>query len=128
VSDRVWWLFAVQVFAGAVWAAHELGVFLMYFETIREDERTSVLTKFNLLTSLSMAAGTVLGGWLLDALGAGRLAYACVFLASVGARAASLLLLWRLHTARTGAPPPTGEILSAASGVLEGPVAPSRPR
>lgn len=130
VSDRVWWLVAAQVFAGAVWAAHELGVFLMYFETIREDERTSVLTKFNLLNSLSMAGGTVLGGWLLEGLGGGRGAYAGLFVASVGARAATLLLLRRVRPVHMSPATSAAEIVAAGAGagVSEGPILPETGR
>ena len=47
-AHAFWQLIALQFMAGAVWAAYELAMFLMFFEAARRDERTSILTLFNL--------------------------------------------------------------------------------
>ncbi len=100
VSDNFWWLLAVQLLSGAAWAAHELGLFLMNVETIHEDERASVLSKFNLMNALATAGGSALGGMMLGALGEQKSAYFAVFIASAVARAAALPLLSRVGRAR----------------------------
>ena len=44
VSNNFGWLIFVQVLAGLTWAAYELAMFLLFFETIDAAERTSMLT------------------------------------------------------------------------------------
>ncbi len=69
VSDNFYWLCAVQIVAGAAWAAYELAMFLLFFETMPAEERTSLLTTFNFAHALATAAGSLLGGacWPLSA-------------------------------------------------------------
>jgi len=101
VSGNFWWLLAAQALGGAAWAAHELALFLMYVETIPENERASVLTKFNLMNALAMAGGSALGGFLLGRLGENQTAYIAVFAASVAARGAAIVLLTRVLPGRS---------------------------
>jgi MFS family permease len=96
VSDSFFYLAGVQVVAGIAWGAYELATFLLVFETIREEERTSVLTTFNLANAVAMVAGSLIGGALLHRLGDDRDAYFTIFLLSAGARSLTLLLLFRL--------------------------------
>lgn len=79
ISDSIWYLLLVQLVAGAIWAAYELASFLMLFETIPEEERTSVLTTFNLANAIATVGGALLGGALLAALGTNREAYFVLF-------------------------------------------------
>ncbi len=95
VSSSVEWLIVVQCVAGAVWAAYELATFLLLFETIPEEERTSVLTLFNASHALATVAGAGLGGWLLHAMGTDRQAYLMIFAFSGGVRIVTLALLAR---------------------------------
>ena len=93
VSDHFAWLLAIQVVAGVVWAAYELAFFLLFFEAIPEETRTSVLTLYNLANTSAWVAGSGLGGLLLYALGTQPWAYLLLFgLSSVG-RGFALLLL-----------------------------------
>jgi MFS family permease len=94
-GESVMWLFVVQLIAGAVWAAYELTTFLLLFETIREEERTSVLTTYNLAHALFTVAGAGLGGWILSAMGTDINAYMAVFLISGCVRLPTLALLYR---------------------------------
>ncbi|MBM4089393.1 MAG: MFS transporter, partial [Planctomycetes bacterium] len=71
VTQDFGWLAAVQVVSGVVWAAYELAFFLLFFESIRDEERTSVLTVYNFINSLAWVSGAVLGGALLVSTGAG---------------------------------------------------------
>ena len=95
VSSSVVYLFFVQLVAGAVWAAYELATFLLLFETIDEEERTSVLTTFNLANAIATVGGSALGGFLLSMMGTDRAAYLSIFAISSGARVLTLFLLAR---------------------------------
>lgn len=93
VSTATGYLMALQVVGGVLWACYELGTFLLLFETIPDEERTSVLTSFNLLNALAIAAGSAAGGLLLGRVGQGRSAYMLLFLASSVGRLVTLPLL-----------------------------------
>jgi len=96
VSDRFAYLLGVQLLAGCAWAAYELATFLLIFETIDEDERTSLLTLFNLVNAVLIVGGSLLGGLLLKTLGQDHMAYATLFALSAVARGVTLLLLIRV--------------------------------
>ena len=59
ISNNFWFLILVQLFSGTAWAAYELAVFLICFNSIRAEERTSVLTIFNLTTTAAMVLFTL---------------------------------------------------------------------
>lgn len=94
-SDEIWYLFLVQLVAGAVWAAYELATFLLLFETIAEEERTSVLTTFNLGNALAIVGGSTLGGAVLSTMGSDHAAYMAIFAISGGVRLLTIPLLGR---------------------------------
>jgi MFS family permease len=96
MSDSFGVLLVAQAAGGMAWAAHELGMFLGFFETIAEEERTSVLTTFNFANAAALVCGSVLGGVLLRAMGTTLAAYAVLFALSFAARSASLLMLGHL--------------------------------
>jgi hypothetical protein len=91
-----WYLMLIQLLAGTFWGAYELGTFLFQFETIRQEERTSMLTTFNLANSTALAVGSLIGAGVLTSLGESALAYYCVFGASSALRGLALLLLRRV--------------------------------
>jgi MFS family permease len=95
VSGEIWWLIIVQVLAGAAWAAYELATFLLLFETIPEEERTSVLTLFNAMHALATVCGAACSGWLLHAMDTTAAAYLTVFALSGCVRLALIVLLAR---------------------------------
>ncbi|MCY2965807.1 MAG: MFS transporter [Planctomycetota bacterium] len=92
-ADNFWMLAGVQFLAGAVWAAYELAMFLLFFETVRREERTSILTMFNLANSVALVIGAIIGGCVLKTLGQCREAYLFLFAVSSFARAGALLVL-----------------------------------
>ncbi len=94
--DSLGWLLVGQVFAGIAWAGYELGTQLLTMEMIRREERTSVLTFFNLANAAALAFGALLGGTLLQRLGQDRDAYSVIFVLSTLGRAGSVLLLLRV--------------------------------
>lgn len=93
VSDAFAWLFALQLVAGAVWAAFELATLLSFFEYIPAASRTTVLSMYNLANALAIAAGALLGTLILRAFEGSGGAFAVLFLASSAARVLALPLL-----------------------------------
>jgi MFS family permease len=100
VSDDYWYLVGVQVLSGAMWSMYELAAFLIIFETIRENERTSLLTTYNLVNTVGTALGSILGGMLLAAFPSDRQGYHAVFAVSTVARLITGILLLRLGSGR----------------------------
>lgn len=101
-SGNFWYLMAIQAAAGASWAAYELATLLLIFETVRETERTSIMTSYNVLNSLAIVLGSFMGGALLLVWGEHVRTYVAIFTLSTVARAATLLLLARVAGYRVG--------------------------
>lgn len=104
-TEQLWALVLVQVLAGLVWGAYELATFLLMFETIREDERTSVLTLFNLANAGSIIFGSLVGAGILLGFDQSMRGYMIVFGASTLMRLCTVGLLFRV-TAETTHPEP----------------------
>jgi MFS family permease len=96
ISDRFWYLIVVQLLGGAAWAAYELAVFLIGVNSVRAEERTSVLGVFNLATTAGIVAGSILGGGVLILLGQSREVYYILFAGSSILRLGSLYFLPRI--------------------------------
>ncbi len=99
VSARVGFLVGVQVVAGASWACYELAMMLLFFDAVRERERTSVITVFNLGLAVATVAGAGSGGLLLRWMGEDQTAYFIVFAVSAALRLLTLPLLRRIRHA-----------------------------
>jgi MFS family permease len=99
-AQGYWQLVAIQFFAGAVWAAYELAMFLMFFEAAPRDERTSILTIFNLANAVALVIGALIGGSILKVLGGSHEAYLVLFAVSSFARAGTLVFLKLAPAAR----------------------------
>jgi MFS family permease len=98
VSEDFYFLLAVQVLSGIAWAAYELGSFLLIFDIVPFQERTSVLTLHNLANSIAMAGGSFLGALILWRLGENPTGYKAVFLGSSAARLLALPFYLQLST------------------------------
>ena len=98
VSSNYIWLMALQLVAGAAWGAYELALVLLFFETIHESERTSLLTLYNVANSIALAVGSLIGVAMINGLGISAASYLWVFAASTACRALVLLLLRRVRT------------------------------
>lgn len=124
VSDRYWFLLAIQLAGGVAWGAQELGVLLLLFETIRDDERTSMLTTFNFLNAVVLAAGSLIGATVLGLLTEGAGAFLAVFLLSTALRVLTVPLLWRLKPSREPVVPMPIRVLAVrpAGGSIQRPV------
>ena len=96
ISNSFPYLFAVQILSGVSWAAYELAMLLLFFETIRPEERTSILTTFNFANALATAAGSLLGGGLLAFCGKTQSVYLLLFALSSMARLLTLIGLMRV--------------------------------
>lgn len=72
-------MMTLQFVGGVVWAAYELAMFLSFFETVRPEERTSILTIYNLGNALALGVGAVIGGLTLKLLGEAPGAYLFLF-------------------------------------------------
>ncbi|MCA9223117.1 MAG: MFS transporter [Planctomycetales bacterium] len=128
-GDHFAWLLTIQLVGGVAWAAYELAFFLMFFESIAEDERTSVLTLYNLANTTSWVLGSLLGGWLLTQMGATHAAYLWLFgLSSVG-RGAALWLLSKVPATEVEAAPIGVRTVAVrpAGNAMDAPILPSMP-
>ena len=96
VSRSYPYLMCVQVVSGVCWAAYELAMLLLLFDSLKEEERISVLTVYNLAASMATAGGSLLGGLLLTLLGQSYEAYLALFGLSSAVRATTLLMLMRV--------------------------------
>ena len=94
-------LVVAQILAGGAWAAYELSQLLLFFETIHEEERISMLTTFNVANSISMLTGSLAGGAILHGLGKDHGGYMILFALSAGLRAAAWLV-WARRKAERG--------------------------
>ncbi|MBL9083615.1 MAG: MFS transporter [Planctomycetales bacterium] len=101
VSNNYWFLLALQIGGGFGWAAYELAWFLLFFEMLPKEERTSVLTTFNFGHSLASVVGSLLGGTVLLSLGAERPVYLGIF---VGSAVLRLLVFATLRPRFTASP------------------------
>jgi hypothetical protein len=124
ISENFAFLFITQLASGAVWAAYELGLFLMLLETTKEDERTSVVSQYQFVNSLAMAVGNGIGAlvlWKMDASWAG---YGVVFGMSLVARLLTVPLLMRTRAGSAHAPHMELETLAVrpSGGSVDAPV------
>jgi len=100
VSTDPLYLLLMQIIGGMAWACYEFATFLLLFETIRDEERTSVLTSFNFVNAAAVAIGGMLGGLILKSAGVTFAAYMLIFALSSFGRLLTLPILHRLAEVR----------------------------
>jgi len=93
VSQSIPYLLVVQTLSGAVWGTWEFATLLLIFDKIRNDERTSVLTMYNLGNAMAIVGGSMIGGMLLNGFGKTYTAYFIVFGVSACLRALTIIPL-----------------------------------
>lgn len=93
VSSDLGWLLFVQVLGGAAWAAHELAMLLLFFDSIPREDRTRVLSLYNFANAAAMCAGTALGAMALHHFGELAETYLLLFAASSAVRLLPLIQL-----------------------------------
>ena len=129
ISNDYGFLLAIQLVSGIAWGAHELATFLLFFDAIRPEQRTRVLTWYNLANATAVVIGTSLGALLLRDQGLSFAGYAVLFWISASARALTLPLLAWLPDAHPAAAVPAMGILAArpSAGSIDRPVLADRP-
>lgn len=129
LSSNFCYLMVLQALGGAAWGAYELSIFLLFFETIPARERTGILTWYNVANSAALASGSLLGGWVLHALGVTPQAYLWVFAGSSLLRGLTVLLLVRMPKTEVEASPmplrPIG--VQPSAGSFDSPILPAMP-
>ena len=116
-------MFAIQAVSGILQGAWELAAFLLFLETIPSEERTSVMTGYFFLSSLAMAAGSLVGAAILGD-SPSPATYALVFAVSTGARLVALVLLPFVHVEVLRAIPLVSSTLAVRlnAGSIEAPI------
>lgn len=99
ISPNPGFLVVMQVLAGMTWACYEFATFLLLFEAIRDEERTSMLTSFHFMNAGAQALGGAIGGALLRFGGVNFGAYMFIFALSGVGRLMTLPLLRSLGAA-----------------------------
>ncbi len=127
VSSDFTYLIVAQLGAGAMWGAYEMGSFLLIFEALREEERTSLWTTYNLFNAIAMVAGSLVGAQMLHALGRDAPAYAAVFIVSGVVRLVAVAYFLRMREAvRTPVPVAMGvDAVRPSAGSITKPILPS---
>ena len=93
VSTHFTWLLCVQTLSGVLWAAYELGFFLMFFEVLPKDRRVRMLTVYNFANSSAIFVGASVGATILWWGGMGASSYWTLFGLSSAGRLLSLGIL-----------------------------------
>lgn len=93
VSNDFWFLLGLQVAGGAVWAAQELAMMLLFFESIPRASRTRTLAHFNLANAAAMATGTAIGAIGLRYFGEAPGTYLLLFASSSVIRILAVMIL-----------------------------------
>ncbi|WII71792.1 MFS transporter [Bdellovibrio sp. 22V] len=95
ISSHSYYIFALQLLSGLSWAFVEVGLSLIFFKDIKQEEKVPVLTVYNLLNSLAIIFGTYVGGKFLWYFGENVVSYYAVFILGTVARAAGFVPLYR---------------------------------
>ncbi len=121
VSQSFAWLLVAQALAGMAIGAVELSGWLCVYHLIHPRDRASLWTFYQVCNTSAMAAGSLAGGWMLDAMGRDGGAYTGVFAVSMALRLllpGGLVLWWWWRRTQCAA----GVAESDARGELPGPV------
>lgn len=94
VSEALPWLIFIQAINGCMWAAYELGFFLLFFEALPQSQRVKMLTYYNFANTASWCLGATVGAMVLNAFDASIQGYHTLFyLSSIGRGVALVYLL-----------------------------------
>ncbi len=93
VCANFWYILAIQILAGCVWAAFELATILMIFETIGNEVRITALTFYNVANAVVISIASLVGATLLDAMPGKTSTYFILFGLSCAGRLATVFVL-----------------------------------
>jgi MFS family permease len=130
VSHSMAFLIGLQIFGGMAWAAFELAMLLLFFETIPREQRVTMLSVYNAGNATAIVIGATLGATLMHSFTDIRSAYLTVFGVSGLARLLALLLIPRHPPQLEGVEPPAGLRTVAVrpeEGGIERPILPGIP-
>jgi MFS family permease len=116
LSSSLWWLAAIQIMSGIAWAAYELGFFLSFFETLPHNQRTRLLTIYNLANTSAICIGALVGWTVLNHFGCHSTTYYFLFGASSIGRLLCLGILIGLALPKRAAKSIAMRILSIRPG------------
>ncbi len=94
VSQNIYWLIFIQTINGVMWAAYELGLFLMFFEALPAQSRVKMLTLYNLANTSAWCIGATVGACLLSYWGTTVNAYYGLFALSATGRVVAVVYLY----------------------------------
>tara|TARA_R110002073_G_scaffold38537_4_gene110427 strand:+ start:10926 stop:12416 length:1491 start_codon:yes stop_codon:yes gene_type:complete len=100
LSSNFWWIAMIQIISGTVWAAYELGFFLLIFDAVPASRRTKMLTLYNFANCTSWCFGAAIGGGILAYFEASEKAYWMLFGISSLGRLMALSLLVGIQPGR----------------------------
>lgn len=64
LSQNVYYLIIIQLFAGFVWAGYNLSVFNFLYDAVSPEKRTRCSAYFNVINGMAICCGALLGGFL----------------------------------------------------------------
>ncbi|EMI20378.1 major facilitator transporter [Rhodopirellula maiorica SM1] len=130
LSSNFWWIAVIQIISGMIWAAYELGFFLLIFDAVPASRRTKMLTLYNFANCTSWCIGAAIGGGILAYFGATEKAYWMLFGISSLGRFLALGLLIGIQPGRRLMSRVRVRVLSVRpnGATLDSPVLPSLQR
>ena len=66
VYHEFWFVLVLQAISGAMWAAFEVSLAMIFFNNLKSEEKTTVLTLYNVFNAIAIAAGSTLGAKILS--------------------------------------------------------------
>lgn len=78
-STSIYYILALQFVSGMCWALVEVGLSLIFFRDLKEQEKVSFTISYNFLNSLAIILGTTVGGQVLYWLGSQMTAFKILF-------------------------------------------------
>lgn len=103
-------LLMLQVSSGVATAAFELGIFLMLLRQVDDGVRTSIMARYQLLVTLTMVVGSLIGAGVLELGGHNGEAYAWLFGIGSAVRMLTLPMFFRIRPEAGVDRAPAGEI------------------
>jgi MFS family permease len=95
LSSSISYIMWLQFMSGMAWGCFEVGLFLILFKDLRQEEKVPVLTIYNLITAAGTIAGTMIGGEILRIIGTSKSSYWTLFLVGGILRVGFMLILLR---------------------------------
>jgi len=104
-SSSLWYLLAIQVYAGFVWAGFEIAAFNYIFDTVQPSKRARCVAYYNVVNGSMIFIGGIAGGLIASLPAVLLSSYYMIFLISgLGRYCVSLLFLHKLEEPRTVRP------------------------